>query len=414
MAKLSPLFNCQTVTDAGVPASGWKLNSYVAGSASAQSTYTGEDGLTAQANPIELSADGYPPSPIWLTSGAAYKFILTDENDAVQRTFDDVSGINDTTTSASQWQASGVTPTYVSASSFTLVGDQTTEFHVGRRVQCTVTAGTVYGVISVAAYGVLSTITVVMDGAQVLDSGLSAINLSLLRADNSALPKRDYDAQNVLIGASKSVVFEGATDNAFETTLSAVDPTADRVVSLPDATDTLVGKATTDVLTNKSISGATNTITGVVNTAAAQATTSGVAIDFNDIPSWVKRITLSFASLSTNGTSGISAQIGDSGGIETSGYLCGTSNAGSSTTELLLSGGSSADAGVLHGSLVLTLINSATNTWAATSVVGRSDSAACLLMGGSKSLTATLDRVRLKTGNGTDAFDAGSANILYE
>jgi len=63
------------------------------------------------------------------------------------------------------------------------------------------------------------------------------------------------------IAFNQSIVFEGTTADASETTLSAGEPTADRVITLPDATDTLVGKATTDTLTNKTISGASNTLT---------------------------------------------------------------------------------------------------------------------------------------------------------
>ena len=61
------------------------------------------------------------------------------------------------------------------------------------------------------------------------------------------------------------MIFEGATNDSFETTLTVVDPTADRTISLPNATDTLVGKATTDTLTNKSIDSDNNTITNIVN-----------------------------------------------------------------------------------------------------------------------------------------------------
>jgi len=70
---------------------------------------------------------------------------------------------------------------------------------------------------------------------------------------------------NVLSGASP-LVFEGATDDAYETTLALVDPTADRTVSLPNATDTLIGKATTDTLTNKSfdLGGSGNSLTGTL------------------------------------------------------------------------------------------------------------------------------------------------------
>ncbi len=64
------------------------------------------------------------------------------------------------------------------------------------------------------------------------------------------------------INIQNSFVFEGATDDAYETTLTTVDPTADRTLSLPNATDTLLGKATTDTLTNKSIDLGTNTLTG--------------------------------------------------------------------------------------------------------------------------------------------------------
>jgi hypothetical protein len=65
----------------------------------------------------------------------------------------------------------------------------------------------------------------------------------------------------ILLPATHTIIYEGATDDAFETTLTVVDPTADRTVSLPNATTTLVGTDTTDTLTNKTISGASNTLT---------------------------------------------------------------------------------------------------------------------------------------------------------
>ncbi len=63
---------------------------------------------------------------------------------------------------------------------------------------------------------------------------------------------------------SSSFIFEGDTDDDNETTLTVVDPTADRTVSLPNATDTLVGKATTDTLTNKTLTAPTITGTAVM------------------------------------------------------------------------------------------------------------------------------------------------------
>jgi len=65
----------------------------------------------------------------------------------------------------------------------------------------------------------------------------------------------------VLSGASP-LVFEGATDDTHETTWAFVDPTGDRTITFPNATDTLIGKATTDTLTNKSVDLDANTLTG--------------------------------------------------------------------------------------------------------------------------------------------------------
>jgi len=66
----------------------------------------------------------------------------------------------------------------------------------------------------------------------------------------------------VVMSGASPLVFEGATDDGYETTLAFTDPTADRTITFFNATDTLVGKATTDTLTNKSIDFANNTITG--------------------------------------------------------------------------------------------------------------------------------------------------------
>ena len=77
------------------------------------------------------------------------------------------------------------------------------------------------------------------------------------------------------IDVTNSFTFEGATSDGHETTLTVVDPTADRTVSIPNATGTIVLKDTTDTLTNKSIDLANNTVTGTLaqfNTAVSNAT----------------------------------------------------------------------------------------------------------------------------------------------
>jgi hypothetical protein len=153
--------------------------------------------------------------------------------------------------------------------------------------------------------------------------------------------------------------------------------------------------------------------------AAAQNTTSGTAIDFTGVPSWVKRITVIFQSLSTNGSSLNQIQLGTSGGFVTTGYQSGASSPGgtnvvvgaNSTTGLLID--ASNGAGVSkQGHAIITLISG--NIWVMSGSNGRNDGNYTNVYGGMISLGGTLDRIRLTTVNGTDAFDAGSANIMYE
>lgn len=161
-----------------------------------------------------------------------------------------------------------------------------------------------------------------------------------------------------------------------------------------------------------------------LRSGTAQASTSGTAVDFADIPAGVRHITVSLSGVSTNAAGGanIVVQIGDSGGLETSGYTGASSLLGASTVSTVMAGaggffatsGSVVAAAVFTGTMVLSLQDSANNTWVASSQVARTDSQTIFLYAGNKSLSAVLDRVRVTTANGTDTFDAGSINILYE
>jgi hypothetical protein len=148
------------------------------------------------------------------------------------------------------------------------------------------------------------------------------------------------------------------------------------------------------------------------------ASTSGTAIDFTGIPSSAKRIHILFNQVSTNGASSFMVQIGPSGGAETTGYTAvesrlsgGSVVAGSTTAGFRFydSGSSSSYSGIL----TLCLHDAGNNVWTAD---GR------LVDGGSqihtstgrKALAGVLARVRVITGNGTDAFDGGSINIIYD
>ncbi|HET8689327.1 MAG TPA: hypothetical protein VFM18_22180 [Methanosarcina sp.] len=150
-------------------------------------------------------------------------------------------------------------------------------------------------------------------------------------------------------------------------------------------------------------------------TIGTAVTASGTAVDFTSIPSWVKRITVMFKGLSTNGASVPIVQIG-SGTIQTSGYLGSQSTISTGTsTSLYTAGiaiGAAASTNIRHGKIVFENISG--NDWEAFGGCGLSDVAAITVSGGSVSLSGTLDRIRITTVNGTDTFDAGTINIIYE
>ena len=147
----------------------------------------------------------------------------------------------------------------------------------------------------------------------------------------------------------------------------------------------------------------------------AVASTYGTSIDFTSIPSWVKRITVMFNGVSTSGSSNIQIQLGTGSTIyTTTGYL--GSIVANGTTSVQFTAGiginTTAAASVHNGTCVI--CNVTGNTWAASTMVALSNSASATIGGSSVPLAAALTAVRITTVNGTDTFDAGSINILYE
>ena len=225
----------------------------------------------------------------------------------------------------------------------------------------------------------------------------------------------------------------------FTTTLQTITPTAARTISLPDATGTvaLVAGSSGQVIYNNAgaNAGITAGTTGQVLVSQAVgsvpvwgsalvsgtsvASTSGPSIDFFNIPSWVKRVTVMFNGVSTNGTSQQLVRLGTSSGVQTTGYI---SQWGVYGTPATASASSTAGFGVWNavGTLVryahITLTVVSGNTWVSSHSGGLTDGASHygISGGGAVTLSGTLDRVRITTDNGTDAFDAGSINILYE
>jgi hypothetical protein len=154
-----------------------------------------------------------------------------------------------------------------------------------------------------------------------------------------------------------------------------------------------------------------------IQRSTAITLTNQTAPEFTGIPSWVRRITVMLNSVSTNGTSNLIVQLGDSGGVETTGYVgshsgivTGTTVATALSASFLLSASMSA---ATSQSGVVTIVSIGSNTWSVIGAVGRNDGINGLVAG-AKTLSDTLDRVRITTANGTDQFDAGTINILFE
>ena len=157
--NLSPFGpSVQYEDSSGIPANGYRLFFYAAGSSTKQNTFTDGTGGSANTNPITLNSLGMMPTGCWWQGGLNYKVVYAppgsdDPPLSPIWTRDSLSGINDVTASGSQWFIFSGTPTYISATQFSLLGDQTSIFQVNRRLQAVVTAGTVTGYISVSSFG---------------------------------------------------------------------------------------------------------------------------------------------------------------------------------------------------------------------------------------------------------------------
>lgn len=149
-------------------------------------------------------------------------------------------------------------------------------------------------------------------------------------------------------------------------------------------------------------------------------TASGTVVDFTGIPSWAKKITVTISGLSTASTGIPIIQIGDAGGVENTGYEAGAcfgtqaaSHYYSSTVGFPLSTAGQLATWISSGSVTFTNISG--NIWVGSGSMFLGGiavvTAACA---GSKTLSGTLDRIRLTTNTGTDTFDAGTINIMYE
>lgn len=215
--------------------------------------------------------------------------------------------------------------------------------------------------------------------------------------------------KTVQLNNSGNIVIPGTTSGNLTIAPPAAAGTA--TVTFPATTGTLVTTGDSATVTPTMLSQPLTRATSV-------ASTSGTAIDFTSIPSWVRRITvmLNGVSHSSATTNEIFVRLGTSGGLVTSGYTSGgsytgTATAGNNPTAGFGTGGILGSTNILHG--IMSICNVTSNTWTASFSGALSDSAYAYMSGGSIALAGTLDRLSILTSNGA-TFDAGNVNILYE
>jgi hypothetical protein len=197
-----------------------------------------------------------------------------------------------------------------------------------------------------------------------------------------------------------AISLQGNASGTGTLTVAAPSTNTNRTLTLPDGTGTFT------------VAGVNSNI--VAGTAVAS--TTGTSIDFTGIPTWVKRITVMFNGVSGSGTSNFLIQLG-SGSITSSGYVsCAVQTSVANTTVTSTAGfivtGAVAAAQTYSGITIFTNISG--NNWISLGTLSQNNGALNYSGGNSPALASVLDRVRITTVNGTDTFDAGSINILYE
>jgi hypothetical protein len=200
------------------------------------------------------------------------------------------------------------------------------------------------------------------------------------------------------------------------TTWSSTTAPSGTVVGTSD-TQTLTNKTLTSPTINSPTFGGTATMGASFLTRGTTLTASGTTIDFTGIPSWVNRVTVMVRGLSTNGISYMLIQVGTSSGVTTSGYISSSmdvdnsgGNSGADSTAGFVIKNNAAN-NIFSG--MMRIAHMGSNVFVSDHTM-KFTTTTSSFGGGDVALGGTLDRVRITTVNGTDQFDAGTVNILYE
>lgn len=222
---------------------------------------------------------------------------------------------------------------------------------------------------------------------------------------------------------------------------------ANRTITFPDATTTVVGTDVTQTLTNKTLTsptinggtvssatltsptltsptiGGTPVVNGSLIVLGTSQAATGTSITFTGIPAWVKRVTLMLNRVSTNGNSPMYIRLGTAGGIENAAYhntssvigSAGVAGVGTVTTAFNITVGTTYTyiAAEYSGQLIFSLFEP--DTWIMSGIFAAPSIPYNYVASGSKPLSSgALTQLQITTFNGIDTFDNGSFNIQYE
>lgn len=159
---------------------------------------------------------------------------------------------------------------------------------------------------------------------------------------------------------------------------------------------------------------------GSIGLGTSVATTSGTTLDFTGFPSNTRLIIINMIGVSFNAGNQLRIQIGDSSGVSAAGYTGAQSYIAVASASATAFGGAGFDApagyaaaDAYNGQIVLCLEKASTFTWTCAAVLGTNGNGNSIIhIAGCKSLSATLDRVRITTAAGA-TFDAGEINVAY-
>jgi hypothetical protein len=237
---------------------------------------------------------------------------------------------------------------------------------------------------------------------------------TLTAAGRAILDDADAAAQRATLG-----LVIGTNVQAYDADIPTVAGTAAEITT---GTETAVRSWAPDDL-NAAITAMLPT-SSALEAKTQSATTSGTSVTIGSIPSTVDFFKVIIDGVSTNGTNYPIIQLGDSGGIETSGYTglyTNWSGTSSATGDSATFGGFPCNptSGMAAGAatdavLTFTRAASGSNKWLCEFGGQNTVTGAYHFRGfGAKTLSATLTQVRLTTIGGTDTFDAGGIALIY-